>query len=85
MFESGKNSRDSRYDFERELNLLSENIINERISFSHSVKRSVRDLSKVRYSSNKRVDLNTITETVRSIAMSVNFRREEFNPEIENE
>lgn len=85
MFESGKNNRNSRQDFERELHILGENIQNGRISFSSAVKKSVKDLTKVRKSPNKRIDLNTITEMVRSIAMSVNFRRDDLNPKTKDE
>ncbi|PWJ97895.1 hypothetical protein BC749_106306 [Flavobacterium araucananum] len=85
MFESRKGNRDSRADFERELNILGENLRNGKMFFTEGTRKSTRDLTKVRYSPNKRVNLNTITEMVRTLAMSVNFDREKINPNIENE
>lgn len=83
MFESRKGNRDSRTDFEREINILGENLMNGKMVISESV--SVKDLKNVRYSPNKRVNLNTITEMVRTMAMSFNFDKEKFNPKVENE
>jgi len=77
MFESRKGNRDSRSDFEREINILGENLRNGRLVISESMK-SVKDLKNLRYSPNKRVNLNTITEMVRTMAMSVNFNKDEF-------
>lgn len=82
MFESRKGNRDSRRDFERELNILGENIQNGKIKFSMQMKNSTDDLAKVRYSPNKRVNLNTISEIVRTLAMSVNFHHR-VNSELE--
>ena len=84
MFESKKGNRDSRLDFEREINILGENLMNGRLVISESMK-SVKDLKNVRYSPNKRVNLNTITEMVRTLAMSINFNNEDFKRDIENE
>jgi hypothetical protein len=80
MFESRKGNRDSRFDFEREINMLGENLMNGRLVISESMK-SVKDLKNVRYSPNKRVNLNTITEMVRTLAMSINFNNEDFKRE----
>jgi hypothetical protein len=85
MFESRKRDRDSRAGFEREINILGENIRNGRMFFSEATRKSTEDLTKVRYSSNKRVNLDTISEMVRTMAMSVNFNKEEFIPKDENE
>jgi len=85
MFESRKGNRGSRVDFERDLNILGENLLNARITFSHEIKKGPEDLTKVRYSPNKRVNLNTITEMVRSLAMIHNFTDESFKPKISNE
>ena len=85
MFESRKGNRDSRLDFERELNMLGENLMNGRMFFSQSTKKSAEDLKKVRYSPNKRVNLNTITEIVRTLAMSANFNNENFKRNINDE
>lgn len=84
MFESRKGNRDSRLDFEREINILGENLMNGRLVISESLK-SVKDLKNVRYSPNKRVNLNTITEMVRTLAMSINFNNEDFKRDIDNE
>lgn len=85
MFESRKRGRDSRAGFEREINILGENIRNGKMFFSEATRKSTEDLTKVRYSSNKRVNLDTISEMVRTMAMSVNFNMEEFIPKDENE
>lgn len=85
MFESRKSNRDSRLDFEREINILGENLMNGRISFSESTKKSTEDLKKVRFSPNKRVNLNTISEMVRTLAMSVNFNHEDLKRDIDYE
>ncbi|MGV0757610.1 hypothetical protein ACTS95_10325 [Empedobacter brevis] len=77
MFKSRKGNRDSRKDFERELNILGENLQNGRIIFSVHMKKSGEHLRKVRYTPNKRVDLNTISEIVRTLAMSANFQNED--------
>jgi hypothetical protein len=84
MFDSRKGNRDSRTDFEREINILGENLMNGRLIISESMK-SVKDLKNLRYSPNKRVNLNTITEMVRTMAMSVNFNKDEFIPKGKDE
>lgn len=73
MFESRKNNRDSRFDFERDLRVLEENIKKKKNSFSPHIKKHVRDLLKVRGAPNSRINLDTISEIVRSLAMSSNF------------
>lgn len=75
MFESRKGNRDSRAEFEREMNILGVNLERDRIKFSINTKKSIEDLKKVRYSPNRRFDLNTISEMVRTVAMSVNFAK----------
>lgn len=86
MFESRKGNRDSRADFEIELSILGENLENGRIKISTHMKKSTHDLTKVRYAPNRRVDLNTISEMVRTLAMSVNFQhRNILNSELEND
>lgn len=74
MFESRKSNRDSRFDFERDLRILEENIKKKRMSFSPHTKKHVSDLLKVRGAPNGRINLDTISENVRSLAMSSNFR-----------
>ncbi|WP_392471525.1 hypothetical protein ACF3OC_09555 [Sphingobacterium cellulitidis] len=86
MFESRKGNRDSRADFERELSILGENLENGRIKFSIHMKKSTQDLTNLRYAPNRRVDLNTISEMVRTLAMSVNFsHRDMLSSELEKE
>ena len=84
MFDSRKGNRDSRTDFEREINILGENLMNGRLVISESMK-SIKDLKNLRYSPNKRVNLNTITEMVRTMAMSVNFNKDKFIPKGKDE
>lgn len=86
MFESRKGNRDSRIDFERELSILGENLENGRIKISTHMKKSAHDLTKVKYTPNRRVDLNTISEMVRTLAMSGNFpHRDMLSSELEKE
>lgn len=73
MFNSRKGNRDSRQDFERELNILVEAVNSGKMNFAKGMERSTHDLLKVRSSPNKRFDLNTITEIIRTLAMSSNF------------
>lgn len=75
MFNSRKGNRDSRQDFERELNILVEAVKSGKMNFARGMGRSANDLLKVRSSPNNRFDLNTITEMVRTLAMSSNFPR----------
>ncbi len=73
MFKSKKCNRDSRIDFERELNILGENIINGRVILSEHLRHLDKEITKARYAPNKRVNLITINEMIRSLAMSANF------------
>lgn len=75
MFNSRKGNRDSRKDFERDLNILAEAVKSGKMTFARGTEGSTDDLLKVRSSPNKRFDLNTITEMVRTLAMSSNFPR----------
>ncbi len=79
MFESRKRNRDSRADFERELNILGENIRKGKMVFTEGSTKTIHDLRNVRFSSNGRINLDTITEMVRTMAMSVNFNHENHN------
>lgn len=69
MIESRKNYRDSRAEFERHLNLLGELMKQGRISIAERLQNSVDGITKVRYSPNKRIDLNTVNEMTRNMAM----------------
>lgn len=74
MFESRKGNRDTRREFERDLNILKENMISGKIQFSYSIKKLIQDLYKVNNAPNKRINLNTVNEMVRSLAMSADFK-----------
>ena len=67
--ESRKNYRDSRLEFERDLNLLAELVNNGKMRISSHLKNSTHGIDKVRYSPNKRMNLNTVNEMVRNMAM----------------
>ena len=69
MIESRKNYRDSRVEFERHLNLLGELMEQGRISIAGGLQNSVDGITKVRYSPNKRINLNTVNEMARNMAM----------------
>ncbi|WP_338357463.1 AVAST type 1 anti-phage system protein Avs1c [Yeosuana marina] len=69
MFESRKNYRDSRLEFERHLNLLGELMREGKIHIAEGLQNSVEGITKVRYSPNKRIDLNTVNEMARNMAM----------------
>ena len=78
MFESKKSYRDTRADFERHLNLLGELMRDGKISIAEGLRNSVDGITKVRYSPNKRINLNTVNEMARSMAMMVT-NRENFD------
>lgn len=71
MVESRKNYRDSRAEFERHLNLLGELMKQGKIHIAEGLQNSVEGITKVRYSPNRRIDLNTVNEMARSMAMMV--------------
>ncbi len=74
MFKSRKSNRDSRMDFARDIMILEDNIKNGRFSFSPQTKKHASDLLKLRYAPNRRIDLDTVNEIVRSLSMSSNFK-----------
>lgn len=84
MYKSRKGNRDSRIDFERELNILGENIMNGRLTISNHLRHLGKEITKARYAPNKRINLLTINEMTRTFAMSANFRDLD-NFETENE
>ena len=69
MFESKKAYRDSRQDFERHLNLLAELMREGKIHIAESLSHSVDGIVKVRYSPNRRIDMTTVNEMARNMAM----------------
>ncbi len=73
MFESKKSYRGSRVDFERDLNLLGELIKDGKIHFAEGLQNSTKGITQVRYSPNKRINLNTVNEMVRTMAMRPMF------------
>jgi hypothetical protein len=82
MIESKKSYRDSRADFERHLNLLGELMKDGKISIAEGLRNSVDGITKVRYSPNKRIDLNTVNEMARNMAMmAANQKRFEEDAE----
>jgi len=84
MFESKKSYRDSRADFERQLNLLGELMREGRMKVAEGLRNSMDGITKVRYSPNNRIDLNTVNEMVRTMAMMVT-RKENYDNGIEEE
>lgn len=69
-----KGNRDSRTDFEKELNILGENLKNGRVILSVHLSHMGNELTKARYSPNKRVNLITINEMIRTLAMRASFQ-----------
>tara|TARA_R110000765_G_scaffold341862_1_gene431985 strand:+ start:7599 stop:7844 length:246 start_codon:yes stop_codon:yes gene_type:complete len=69
MVESRKNYRDSRAEFERHLNLLGELMKDGKFHITESSRKSIDGITKVRYSPNKRINLNTVNEMTRTMAM----------------
>ncbi len=76
MFESKKNYRDSRLEFERHLNLLAELVNDGKIHITEKVYNSLRGISEARYSPNNRVNLNTVNEIIRSMAMMASDQKD---------
>ncbi|KFF00692.1 hypothetical protein IX39_08695 [Chryseobacterium formosense] len=86
MYKSKKGNRDSRSDFERELNILGENIMNGRITISNHLRHLGKEITKARHAPNKRINLLTINEMIRTFAMSANFHDlRDFETESDNE
>jgi len=75
MIESRKAIRYSRKSFERELNIIAERDNNGKLHISRAASRIAHDLRKVSRSPNRRIDLQTITESVRVIMMSADFSK----------
>lgn len=69
MFDSKKNYRDSRLEFERHINLLIESIESGQMIIPRNFLKPNDGIFKIRYSPNKRLNLNTIDEMVRTMAM----------------
>ena len=74
MFEPKKALLDSRYEFERNFNILLELIHDGKMNFSFQSRKTVDSLAKIRKLPNGRIDLNTINELARTTAnMAGNF------------
>ena len=74
MIESRRFHIESRREFERNLHILQEAMRNRKVLFSSSVqgpKRMERSFKKARELPNKRINFNTIDETVRLTANMV--------------
>jgi hypothetical protein len=69
MIESRKNYRDSRLEFERHINLLIESIESGQMIIQKNLFKPNEGIFKIRYSPNKRINLNTIDEITRTMAM----------------
>jgi len=69
MIDSRKSYRDSRLEFERHINLLIESIESGQMKIPKTLFKPNEGIFKIRYSSNKRINLNTIDERVRTMAM----------------
>tara|TARA_R110000765_G_scaffold341862_1_gene431984 strand:+ start:7303 stop:7569 length:267 start_codon:yes stop_codon:yes gene_type:complete len=69
MIENRKNYRDSRVEFERHINLLIESIQNGKMIIPKGLLKPDEGIFKMRYSPNKRINLNTIDESARTMAM----------------
>lgn len=76
MIESRKNYRDSRLEFERHLNLLAELMEQDKLTIAEGLRHSEDGINKVRYSPNKRIDLNTVNEMVRNLAMMASNQKQ---------
>jgi hypothetical protein len=87
MFESKNSYLTSRYEFERNFNILAELLLDGRMNFSHQSIRSVENLKKIRKLPNGRIDLNTINELARTVANMAgqfeNFPKTDINHEKE--
>jgi len=82
MVESRKNYRDSRVEFERHLNLLGELLRDGKMKVAEGLRNTVKGVANVRYSPNQRINLNTVDEMTRSMAMmAANKRFYEENEE----
>ena len=82
MFESRKSYRDTRVEFERELNILLEMIKSGKMRFAQGMNIE-KSLMSARFAPNGRIDLLTINSAVRSMAMMVD--RKQWEKEEEEE
>jgi len=72
MFEPKKNYHiNSRFEFERNFNILAELLRKDRMQFSINSPRTIKSLTKIRKLPNNRIDLNTINELARTTANMV--------------
>ena len=72
MFESRKSHRDTRVEFERELNILLEMLNSGKMKLTRGM-QSEESLRSARYAPNNRIDLLTIDSSIRSMAMMVDI------------
>ena len=84
MFESRKSYRDTRVEFERELNILLEMIKSGKMRFAQGMNIE-KSLMSARFAPNGRIDLLTINSAVRSMAMMVDRKQWEKEEEEEDE
>ncbi|KQM23420.1 hypothetical protein [Chryseobacterium sp. Leaf201] len=67
MFDSCKNIRDSRLEFEREIYISVDAIQNKKVNITSP--RTIKSFSKARKCPNNRIDLISIDESFRSVAL----------------
>lgn len=80
MFESKKEHLNSRQEMERNMGILVELLLTDRIKFSSKTIQSINSLKGVRKLPNGRVNLNTVNELARSMAnMAARFDNKEFD------
>jgi len=75
MVESRKSYRDSRIEFERHIHLLIESIQSGKMIIPKDLLKPDEGIFKIRYSPNKRINLNTIDERVRTMAMRTEIEK----------
>lgn len=68
MFESKKSYRDTRADFERDMNILIESIITGKRIIPKGYFRSNEGVLRLKDAPNKRINLSTIDEKARAMA-----------------
>jgi hypothetical protein len=69
MFESKKSYRDTRVDFERHINILMESMMMGNRIVPKGYLKPNEGILRLRYTPNKRINLNTIDERARTMAM----------------
>lgn len=80
MFESKREHLNSRQEMERNMHIMVELLLTDKIKFSSKTIQSINSLKKVRKLPNGRVNLTTVNELARSMAnMAARFDNKEFS------